>query len=213
MKKLLSLVLAVSMLLALTSCGGGAEKKENLYNRGLDLIQDCHTLSKSESYISSMFSGAVGKDQINLISSGNFTLPENVYVIEGASDILLKNLIAETNIEDEVKEILKSRLGAVIPSQLNAFGGVSSLAVSNMFTADKAFLNSEISAPVIYLYDFGTSPDFMVSFTPNSEGIVTSVATVILNDEVNSLENEEELKNFLVDRLYLDGISVNLLEK
>ena len=212
MKRSLTLILSLAMLMVFASCSGGAQKQESLYNRGLDLIQDVHALSRSEEYLNMMFGSPDMLLSIKEVSQGNYTEPYEVFVIKGVEDAMMTKLLTEGDLDETVKSIINKRLTSVLPAQLNALSGAMNLAAANILIAEKSFLSDETNESLIYLYKFDGGTSFTVSFIPDEEGIVNAMANVIFNDEIKSCESVGELDNFLASVLDISGIEIDMLK-
>ena len=213
MKKIFTIALALTMLLSFAGCSGGAEKEKSLYNAGLDLISDIDKMAESDGYLKMMSKdpeiGKIVKD----IGAGEYSLPSQVYTITGIEDSMVKVLTDGVDIGEDINKVLRSKLAPVLPSQINALGGVFNLASANILTHGKSFLSKEITSPKTYVYKYDSKYSFIVTFTPAEDNIINASANVVINEDLSKCDSVEKISAFLKDACNLENLKVEKLEK
>lgn len=211
MKKIFVLVLASALLLSLFGCKG-AQKEKSLYNEGLELISDIDKMAESDSYLNMMSGdpeiGKIVKD----IGSGDYSLPSVVYTVTGIEEEMLKVLTDGQDVGEDIKRILKTKLAPVLPSQINALGGVFNLASANILTHGDSFISDEITSSKTYIYKYDSKYSFIVTFTPTGTGIINAFANVVINEELSKCDSNEAIAQFLKDACNLQNLKIEVLE-
>ena len=210
MKKTIIMILTASLLM-LTACSTETTTTNNpsLEHKGLELIAEVDTLAENEEYIK-LFSGSPELEAIiSDIAKEDYSSPKEIFIIEDLEEIVLQNMLMGESLSEDVRDIIKGRLVHVLPSQINAMGGVNNIAATNILAHGDNFIFDGLNTDTTYLYTFNSSYSFMVTFAPNNENIVNANVTVVINEELANCETVDEVKAFLSAVLDFEEVSVS----
>ena len=153
MKKIVktaAIAFTAAMLLTLSACGGTPSKiqEKSLYDHGMELISLLDEIARSEEYLS-LYSAS---GELNAIvaeaAAGDFSQPKAVYKLTGGADSALDltdDAAAFDAMSDTLQELVKSRMFAVLMTQINASAGAKNLAASSICTAGNTFVSTELT--------------------------------------------------------------------
>ena len=210
MKKTITMILTASLLM-LTACSTETTTTNNpsLEHKGLELIAEVDTLAENEEYISLLGGGPELTDMIADIASGDYATPKAVFVMKDLDKTVLDAMLGEQSLSDDVADMIKGKFASVLPSQINAMGGVSNVAVSSMLTHSDSFIYEGLTTTNTYLYTFDSNYCFMVNFVPNDENIVNANVTIVMNEDLASADSVEEVEDFMKNALSFEEVSVS----
>lgn len=178
-------LLSVAVLLG--SCGskpGGATSGKSLYEQGLEIISVMKEMAGNEDYIAFLSPDGGLKDLLSEAAAGDFSMPKAVYQIKVSESAFLE--LSELDLDAlsvPLQENLKSRVAPAVFNQINAQGGVETLAAASVCTAGKTFVSSELTESMIYLYVYEDAVPVAVTFTKGEDGAVSALGTFVLYDE------------------------------
>lgn len=180
---------------------GTADKSLEQY--GMDVINLMDEMLRSDEYLTMMTSAAEFQDIVEEMRTGDYAEPENVYKIAIPNDVLgsmLQVLGEDTGVldgmSDTLYKALNKKVAAGMVNQLNAQAGVTHLALTSIFTANKVFVSDEADQDYIYLYTFENGYPIVVTFTMGEGGAVTASGSFFMNEEI-SFESVDEVKSLL----------------
>lgn len=176
--------------------------KDILASNGLGLISQMDKMAESESYRAFIS----GSDELNAkimeMGEGDYTTPKAVYKAVVSDEVV--ESMAELKVEDEIKDIVKSKLVASIPSQLNALNGVTELAASASVTAGNAIANETVKDNMVYVFIYDGDYSAAVAYTAEN-GIVSAIASFVSSYDLTDVESANDLNKLFADSL---GISL-----
>lgn len=177
----------LSIVLLLGSCGSGPEggtSGKSLYEQGLAIISVMQEMAGSEDCIASFTSDTDLGSILSEAAAGDYSEPQAVYQIKVPADSFLEVSGLEiSGLSQALQENLKARVASAVVSQINARGGVETLAAASVCTAGKTFVSSELAEDMIYLYVYEDAVPAAVTFTKGEDGAVSASGTFVLYDE------------------------------
>lgn len=212
MKKRSLIFFMIFMLLGTFLGGCGNSSKENpavagtdksIYEHGLDLIALMEAMVQSEVYSDMMTSSGEISALAEEMRSGDYTVPEKVFVISIPEDCL-EMLLSAWGEEKELREelpaplydSLNKKITTAFVNQFNAQSGATYLALSSIYTASKTFVSTELEKDVIYLYTFENGYPIFVTFVKGEGGAVAATGGFLMNQDIE-LQTAEDVENLL----------------
>lgn len=194
--------------------GGCGAKQPDLKAKGMEMIALMDEKASSEKYVE-VSSGGMGLEEvIDKLSEGDYTNPEKVYEIKLPQDGYLEQMGADlSGLSETLKSEVYEKISVGLASTLNAKDGATSLAATSVLTGSTAF-EGKLESTVIYLYQFADRGNsVMVSFAPAEGNVITACCIFLTNEEIKTLESEEEIQDWLSLNLGgLEGIEVTTLD-
>lgn len=200
MKRSLTLLLSVIMLLSLCACGETASTKEaekSLYEHGLDVIAVMSEMTQLESYVETYTGSGEIKEVVKSIGEGDYTAPKAVYAIT----VNAEQIAAYADVEaldgasDALQKTMENKFIVALISQVNGRAGAMNLAAASVCTAGKTFVTDEISESVIYLYTYENGKPISITFTCGEDRTVSAAGMFMMYDEF-PCDSVEEIEEF-----------------
>ena len=200
MKRSLTLLLSVIMLLSLCACGETASTKEaekSLYEHGLDVIAVMSEMTQLESYVETYTGSGEIKEVVTSIGEGDYTTPKAVYAIT----VNAEQIAAYADVEaldgasDALQKTMENKFIVALISQVNGRAGAMNLAAASVCTAGKTFVTDEISESVIYLYTYENGRPISVTFTCGEDSTVSASGMFMMYDAF-PCDSVEEIEEF-----------------
>lgn len=222
--KITACILALTALLSTTACGGEVDmsatgvttnttptgaptatpiQEKSLYEHGLDIIAMMEEMVHSDFYLDTMSSGKEMEEIAAQLASGDYATPKSVYELHVPDFAVLLALLDEEMAGFETlspvlqKQLNNKSAGAFI-NQLNARDGALSLATSSVFTANKLFVNHEITENTIYMYTFEKGNAIVIIYTLGENNAVSATGAFLMDQDI-STASAKELQNALKD--------------
>lgn len=198
MKKWLSAVLALVMIMSLSACGSKEEVSgKSLYDHGLDVVSLMVEATRSEAYVEIYTGSDAIMEVLQGIGEGDFTSPKAVYSITADDEVILgtANLGNLDGVSEDLQSALVSKVYGTLITQLNGLSGVEKLAASSVCTMGKTFVDNSVTDNVIYLYTYENALPVAVTFTVGEGGAVSAGGTFIMYEEF-TCGSAEEIKAF-----------------
>ena len=201
MKRILAVVLAMTMTFALCACGGDGGKAsggKTLLEHGLEVVATMDEMAGSDEYIN-FYTGS--KDMAEIvkdIGKGDHSAPVAVYKITIDKEAIeaWDMLSGLEGLSETLKTAMRQKaFGAALITQINAQNGASTLAATTICTAGKTFVSSEGDGDAIYLYVYENACPAAVSFVKGEDNSVSASGTFILNDGFDA-SSPESLEAF-----------------
>ena len=197
MKKCLSVVLTLIMLVSMSACGNGSKGSgKSLYEQGLDVASLMVEATRTEQYVEIYSSSSELGKMIKEIGEGDYETLEAVYAITIDDEKFRE--IPELDNYDEISErlqaALRNRMFGSLITQINGMGGTEKLAVSGICTHGKTFVDDSITDNTIYLYVYEDALPIAVTFTVGEDGAVSAAGAFVMYDgfSCGSVEEVEE---------------------
>lgn len=168
--------------------GQGAPAKA-LWEHGQELVSLMGEMAGNEAYID-LYTGSeeIG-ELLSEAGKGDHSAPAAVYRIQLPESALgqllgLMGLLDELDgLSDGLRESVRAKSIASLPSRLNGMGGANILAAASVCTADKTFRSDEVSGNgLIYLYLYEDAVPAAVTFLPGEDGTASASGMFILYD-------------------------------
>lgn len=214
MKKCLSVLLTLIMLVSVSACGNGSKGSgKTLYEQGLDVASLMVEATRTEKYVEIYSSSSELGKMIKEIGEGDYETLEAVYAIT-IDDEKFRGILEVDNyneISERLQAALRNRMFGSLITQINGMGGTEELAVSSICTHGKTFVDDSITDNTIYLYVYEDALPIAVTFTVGEDGAVSASGTFIMYDgfSCGSVEEvEESFRAFNVEVSEIDYSSV-----
>lgn len=214
MKKCLSVLLTLIMLVSVSACGNGSKGSgKTLYEQGLDVASLMVEATRTEKYVEIYSSSSELGKMIKEIGEGDYETLEAVYAIT-IDDEKFREILEVDNyneISERLQAALRNRMFGSLITQINGMGGTEELAVSSICTHGKTFVDDSITDNTIYLYVYEDALPIAVTFTVGEDGAVSASGTFIMYDgfSCGSVEEvEESFRAFDVEVSEIDYSSV-----
>ncbi len=197
MKKCLSVVLTLVMLVSVSACGNGSKGSgKTLYEQGLEVASLMVEATRTEKYVEIYSSSSELGKMIKEIGEGDYETLEAVYAIT-IDDEKFRGILEVDNyneISERLQAALRNRMFGSLITQINGMGGTEELAVSSICTHGKTFVDDSITDNTIYLYVYEDALPIAVTFTVGEGGAVSASGTFIMYDgfSCGSVEEVEE---------------------
>ena len=197
MKKCLSVVLTLVMLVSMSACGNRSKGSgKTLYEQGLDVASLMVEATRTEKYVEIYSSSSELGKMIKEIGEGDYETLEAVYAIT-IDDEKFRGILEVDNyneISERLQAALRNRMFGSLITQINGMGGTEELAVSSICTHGKTFVDDSITDNTIYLYVYEDALPIAVTFTVGEGGAVSASGTFIMYDgfSCGSVEEVEE---------------------
>ena len=124
--------------------------------------------------------------------------------------MVYENMFSEIKLPDEIKNIVKDRFAATVPTQLNARNGATTIAAASILNHNDSFIFEGLHAATTYLYIFDNGYNFMVTFVPKGDNIVNASVNAVIDDDIGNCTNAEEIVKFFRDKLSFESVSVSM---
>lgn len=214
MKKCLSVLLTLIMLVSVSACGNGSKGSgKTLYEQGLDVASLMVEATRTEKYVEIYSASSELGKMIKEIGEGDYETLEAVYAIT-IDDEKFRGILEVDNyneISERLQAALRNRMFGSLITQINGMGGTEELAVSSICTHGKTFVDDSITDNTIYLYVYEDALPIAVTFTVGEDGAVSASGTFIMYDgfSCGSVEEvEESFRAFDVEVSEIDYSSV-----
>lgn len=214
MKKCLSVLLTLIMLVSVSACGNGSKGSgKTLYEQGFDVASLMVEATRTEKYVEIYSSSSELGKIIKEIGEGDYETLEAVYAIT-IDDEKFREILEVDNyneISERLQAALRNRMFGSLITQINGMGGTEELAVSSICTHGKTFVDDSITDNTIYLYVYEDALPIAVTFTVGEGGAVSASGTFIMYDgfSCGSVEEvEESFRAFNVEVSEIDYSSV-----
>lgn len=202
MRKIISIFLSLTIVLALAGCGNAANNDtpnmpKSLYEQGLEIVQVMSEMTQNEEYVDIHTGNSGIKTIIQNISAGDYSSPKAVYAISVTDENL--GAMAELNNLDsaskELKTFLTQRVFGSLMTQINGRSGVENLAAASVCTVSKTFVDENATDDVIYLYTYENAIPVAVTFVIGENHSVSASGVFVMYDEFAS-GSVEEMESF-----------------
>lgn len=199
MKKCLSVLLTLVMLVSMSACGnGGKGSGKTLYEHGLDVASLMVEATRTEQYVEIYAATPALGEIIKEIGEGDYTAPEVVYAVTIDEEELWENteLANFDDISEKLKNATLNRMFGSLITQINGMSGAEELAASSICTQGKTFVDDSITDNTIFLYVYEDALPIAVIFTVGEDGCVSAAGTFIMYDKFECSSVSEIKKSF-----------------
>ncbi len=203
-------------LLLVSACATPAQGKPQdltgfLVKEGIALTGEMDKLAETKEYVALMSSAGTLGEVIDKAAAGDYTAPENAYVVKLTDEGLKKAIGAaagETAVPENVLEILKYKVNAAMFANLiNAAYGSEMVAATSVLTWGKSYIQPEGWADnTILVLEYPGEFSSMVSFTQSGEGVISATSVFMKNGET-------DIATMLTDYLGGTGIAFEQYDK
>lgn len=196
MKKIRNIFVVLALIGIVCLCSGCSTQKndeKSLYAQGIEIVSLMKEMVENEDYLDIYTENEAILQHLSGAGPADPTKPKAVYEISVPEDELMQlfQLEKNTDFSDSLKSFLKARTYSAFASELNAMGGAELLAASSICTTVKNFISTDFTGNVLYLYLYENSAPVLISFSSNSENIVTATGNFILCEAFNSRTKED----------------------
>ena len=171
-------------------------------------------MAESEEYISLVSVSLELEEIIRIIGEGDYSTPKVVYKItipKGAAAFLYMgdNI---TKVPELLKEEIERRNIAAIPTKINTFNGVQSVAATSLITLGDSFINGDLKNNTLYIYLYEGEYSVIVSYFPGSESIVNATAVFVINDTLKQISSDSEMSEWIAEHISLVDCEIEKIE-
>ena len=208
-KRVRLMALIVLILLLMSACGSPAKGQPQdlsafLVKEGIALTCEMGKLAQTKEYVALMSASGNLEEIIGKAATGDYTTPQNAYVVKLTAEGLLRAIKAvagETEIPANVLDILKYKINAsTFANVINAGYGSEMLAATSLLTWGKSYVQPEGWAEnAILLLEYPGEFSSMVSFTQSGEGVISASSVLVKN-------GEKDMRTMLTE--YLGGADI-----
>lgn len=206
-------MLLVIFMVGVLSLGGCGAKQPDLKEKGLEMIALMDEKASNEKYAEALSVGEDWKEAVIQFGEGEYTTPSRVFEIKFPANRYLEKMGADlSGMSETLKEELYNQTNYSLSTVLNEAEGVKYIVASSVIIGTTAF-EGKLESPVIYLYQFGDKGNAaMISFIPAEENVIIASSTFLASEELNNMETEEEIQDFLsLNMGGVEGIEVTAL--
>lgn len=210
-KKIILLVVSLAGILCLGGCGA---KQPDLKAKGLEMIALMDEKASNEKYIEVYSVGKEAKEVVMQFAEGEYTAPSRVFEIKIPDTDYWEEVGADlSGMSETLKEELYIKANYSLSALLNGAERLTYIVAANVVIGTTAF-EGKLESPVIYLYQFGDKGNAaMISFVPAEENLIIASSTFLAGEELNNMETEEEIQDFLsLNMGGIEGIEVTSLD-
>lgn len=174
--------------------------KDPLAVKGLDIIAKMDKLAESKEYIESLSSQEEFSAILNEIAAGDYSTPTAVYKAVVPEGVIAESLGASIDsFSDDIKSLVDDRLLASIPSQINAYEGVSALAALTLVSASTAAYVEGVEESQLYIFIYDNGYSAMVAFMPQEANVISISSGFVKSDELANITSADELNTLIAD--------------
>lgn len=202
MRKIISIFLSLTIVLALAGCGNAANNDtpnmpKSLYEQGLEIVQVMSEMTQKEEYVDIYTGSSEIKTIIQNIGTGDYSSPKAVYAISVTDDNwdAMEELNGLNSASKELKTFLTQRVFGSLMTQINGRSGVENLAAASVCTVSKTFVDENATDDVIYLYTYENAIPVAVTFVIGENHSVSASGVFVMYDEFAS-GSVEEMESF-----------------
>lgn len=195
-KKLCLIALIVSSLLTMAACGDKSEEpielNEFLISEGIALTCDMDKLAESKEYIALMTPSESIGQITDKMSSQDYSMPEDVYLIKLPDDIILRavsSFSGKIEISDNIIEKLKYKVnGSVFANLINTSYGSEMIAATSLTTWGKSYIQPNgWSDNMMILVQYPDEFSSIVSFVQSGDGVISASSVFVKNGDKDIL--------------------------
>jgi len=186
----------LSLTILLGACGGRAGA-QSLYARGLEVVSVLEEMARSDEYLSILSASGELREILSEAGQGNFSRPKAVYRIRLSADAPLPAEDLD-GMSDALRESIRAKTLSAVVSQVNALGGVETLAASSVCTAGTTFAGGELEEDVIYVYTYEDAVPAAVTFIGGEDGTVSATGMFVLYDGFHA-DSEADVGQLLAE--------------
>lgn len=190
-----ALLLALALLLG--ACSGrkapAADAPEkSLYRQGQELAAEIVETAGTPDYLRLLTGDQAVLDLLaQAVEGKDYTAPQTVYRLKVPEEAVEKIMgMSDAGELDGLPQGLQKRFWEKffrgIPSQLNAMGGTSALAAASICAAEKTFVSTEVSEPLLYIYAYENGTPIAVTFLPGEDGAVSASGIFLFYDGLDA---------------------------
>ena len=162
--------------------------------KGYELVTKLSKLAKSEDYIKLMSSSPEINDVVDKISAGSYTTPVSVYRADISDENL--NSLLDAELSSDITDIVRPSLVNSLPIYLISTEGSSELAASSIVTASEVYVDSSITNPVMFVYNYDGDYSIIVTEVPGKDGAVTATARFVKNSVFKGTTRDDVADTF-----------------
>lgn len=218
MRKIVCFMLTVCIFVlsgcSLAPAAGSTGKSKPIINelaeKGIELISKVDKLAECEEYTSIYKGDEQIASIIKGIADNDYATPQGIFVIEDLDSLVIKNMMSETKLPEDIAQMLKGRFASALPTQITAMNGATSLAAASILNYEESFIYKGLEKSMTYLYVYGNDYSFMVNYSSNNEDIVRANVSVVVNNELSKCASQKDVIAFFADTLNFQEVSVSV---
>ncbi len=195
-RNILTACLASVMLLS--SCGVTDSELPSLEVWGKQIVDMLDEAASNEDFVRIYSAGEEIINAVQTISQGDHSDPKMIYRLNISEESFEAFGVIEemSDLSDDLRDFLTSRIYTSLISIANARGGPGTLAATSVCTISKTFLCSdEITEDTIYLYTFENASPVAVVFTVGECDTVSATGTFLYAEALNT-DSPESIEEF-----------------
>lgn len=196
-KKILAILLALSMFLCLSACGShDSELITDTLELGTEVTSIMGEMLADSNYLSLTTSSDEIIAMANNWDTKDYGTPVQIYAIsidnlniffEG-SDIRLEDF------SPELQQLIAQRMWSAVPNMINSRDGMVILALTSTLTASKTFCDVPIKEREMYLYVFEHGMPILIQFIPLGNDVCTVSGNFLYtSDKLSTIADVESL--------------------
>lgn len=208
-KRLRLTAFIVFVLLLLSACAAQIKTQPQdlsafLVKEGTALTCEMGKLAQTKDYVALMSAPGTLEEIIGKAAAGDYTAPQNAYVIKLTDDGLKRAISAfagKADVSADVLDILKYKINAAMFANLiNATYGSEMVAATSLLTWGKSYVQPEGWAEnIVLLLEYPGEFSSIVSFMQSGEGVISASSVFVKN-------GEKDMRTLLTE--YLGGIDI-----
>ena len=210
MRKRVRLTASIMLvLLLLCACAAPVKAEPQdlsafLVKEGTALTCEMDKLAETKEYVALMAASGNLGEIIDKAAAGDYTAPQNAYVVKLTVEGLLRAISAvggEAKIPANVLDILKYKMNAAVFANLiNATYGSEMVAATSVLTWGKSYIQPEGWVDnTLLLLEYPGEFSSMVSFTQSGEGVISASSVLVKN-------GDKDMRTMLTE--YLGGSDI-----
>lgn len=162
--------------------------------KGYELVTKISKLAKSEDYIKLMSASPEINDIIKKIADGSYTTPVSVYRADISDENI--NALLDAELSSDITDIVRPSLVNSLPIYLISTEGSSELAAASIVTASETYVDSAITNPVMFVYNYDGDYSVIVTEVPGTDGAVTATAYFVKNSVFKGTTKDDVADTF-----------------
>lgn len=196
-KKILALLLSLSMLLCLSACGSNdSELVTDTLELGTEVTSIMGEMLADPNYLSLTTSSEEIIAMANSWDTKDYDTPIGIYAVS-IDNLNALFAVSDIRLEDfspELQQLIAQRMWSAVPNMINSRDGMVILALTSTLTASKTFCDVSIKEREMYLYVFEHGMPILIQFIPLGNDVCTVSGNFLYtSDRLSTIADVESL--------------------